>query len=179
MPISWDIVFKDGKHKISLVHNTLSGHRTVRFDGKVIYRSGWMFKLVGQSQFTVSHGGKDHRCTLRISPDGLMYKYGLTVDGKTLAQHSESMRRVHRTWTVMVGGAEHIVVLERDKMVVCVDGEEVQIEDEFVDDGTEASFTVAGAPAYLHTATDGGKVVQTLYVDDEEIPEKFENRLLI
>jgi hypothetical protein len=37
----------------------------------------------------------------------------------------------------------HIVVLEKDKMAVCVDGEQVDVEDEFVDEGAEQNFKIA------------------------------------
>lgn len=72
------------------------------------------------------------------------------------------------------------MVLEKDKMTVNVDGEDVAVEDEFVEDGTEAIFTVAGQDCCIHTRKGpDGKIEQTLFVGDTPIAEKFENRLLI
>lgn len=78
-----------------------------------------------------------------------------------------------------MGGAEHIVVLEKDKMSVCVDGDDVPIQDEFVDDGTEANFKIGPHECCIHTRSNGEKMEQVLYVGEEEIPEAFENRLVI
>jgi hypothetical protein len=36
--------------QLAFYHNTLSGNRRAKFDGKVVYNSGWMFKLVGESK---------------------------------------------------------------------------------------------------------------------------------
>eukprot|EP00035_Acanthoeca_spectabilis_P024356 m.453452 g.453452 ORF g.453452 m.453452 type:complete len:180 (-) comp20502_c0_seq1:697-1236(-) len=179
MSISWDVTFPDGKHKLTFFHNTLSGNRSVKFDDKVVYSSGWMFKLVGPTKFTLKNGGKDHPCTVVIKPAGMAYSYELTVGGTTLARHSEAMRKISRTWRVTLGGAEHIVVLEKDKMSVCVDGDDVPIQDEFVDDGTEANFKIGPHECCIHTRSNGEKMEQVLYVGEEEIPEAFENRLVI
>eukprot|EP00038_Savillea_parva_P028427 m.65020 g.65020 ORF g.65020 m.65020 type:complete len:182 (+) comp8260_c0_seq2:283-828(+) len=180
MPLSWDIAFPDGKHELTLAHNSLSGNRLVKFDGKVVFNSGWMFKLVGPSKFTIKHSGKEHPCVIHIRPVGMQYAYELTVDGKSLTRHQETMRLVSRTWTVTLDGVEHIIVLEKDKMNVCVDGASVDVEDTFVDDGTETLFKIGSHDCCIHTTRrgDNDKLEQVLYVEDEEIPEKFENRLL-
>lgn len=80
-------------------------------------------------------------------------------------------RIVSRTWKVDVGGGEHQVVLEKDVMDVWVDGSVVDATSEFVDDGTEMHFSVAGHSAVIHTVREGTKLVQVLYIDDIEHAE--------
>ena len=36
--------------QLTFYHNTLSGNRRAKFDGNLVYNSGWMFKLVGETK---------------------------------------------------------------------------------------------------------------------------------
>jgi hypothetical protein len=38
-----------------------------------------------------------------IRAEGLAYVYYMTIDGKALARHSETIRLISRTWTVTLG----------------------------------------------------------------------------
>jgi hypothetical protein len=130
-------------------------------------------------QFKITHGGKEHPCAIVVTVKDLKYIYQVTVDKNSLAKHSELIRKIHRTWTVTLDNVDHIVVLEKDKLAVCVDGETVSTEDEFVDDGTDNTFKIGPHDCCIHTRTIGENVEQILYVGEEEIPEKFGNRLVI
>ena len=92
----------------------------------------------------------------------------LTVDGKSMSRLEDVARVVSRTWKVDVAGGEHQVVLEKDVMDVWVDGAIADVSSEFVDDGTEMHFSVAGHSAVIHTVREGTKLVQVLYIDDVE-----------
>ena len=91
--LSWEVRLKDGKHTISFSHNTLSGNRVVRLDGRELWSSGWMFKLIGDTPFTFEHMKQTHHCSIKILPTGgLAYTYQLSVDGKTLTRIEDLAR---------------------------------------------------------------------------------------
>eukprot|EP00039_Didymoeca_costata_P031285 m.34002 g.34002 ORF g.34002 m.34002 type:complete len:194 (-) comp8648_c0_seq1:112-693(-) len=174
--ISWDVTLEDGKHKIVFLHNTLTGNRIVQYDGKELYRSGWMFKLVGSVRFKIKVNKRIHSGLITIKVQGISYEYQLTIDGKSLSRLQDVAREISKTWRVNLDGTQHLIVLEKDVMDVWVDGEIVNSTGEFVDDGTETSFIVAGKDAYIHTASNGTMLTQTLYINDVEYKASNESR---
>ena len=57
-------------------------------------------------------------------------------------------------------------------MEIFVDGDKVEAEGEFVEDGTETHFQVSGLPCYVLTSSilqKGGKLQHALFVNEEEI----------
>jgi len=175
--VSWDVTLEDGKHALKFSHNSITGNRIVSFDGRELYKSGWMFQLVGTVKFKFDHLGKKHTGSIKIKAIGLVYEYELTVDSKTLSRLQDNAKVISRNWKFIAGdGQEHLVVLEKDVMDVWVDGEVVESKGEFVDDGTETIFQVAGKEAYIHTVQSGSTLKQILYVDEVEYPESRETR---
>ncbi len=72
---------------------------------------GWMFQLVGQSQFPATFAGKSHTCVVDIISEGLNYRYLLTVDGKPYEAFSVRQRILNKSWVFHANGEEHSVVL--------------------------------------------------------------------
>jgi len=184
--LHWEVVLPDGKHKLSFAHNTMTGNREMKFDGKRVYRSGWMFKLVGPTSVSFDHGGfPTIKANINIKVVNLRYTYVISINGKELSALSENVRQISRTWKVETADGKHIVVLEKDKMDIWVDGDLVEATDEFTDEGTEASFEIGGHNFCIVTATSDGntkkgtKLEQILFVDDVEVTETFENRLIV
>lgn len=150
---------------------TTSGKRIIRVDGKEILRRDWLFKLVGKESFKIGR----HQCTVNIDAiSGFAYEYTLDVDGKPLEKFSENRSKISRTWTLTLDGVDYRVVLEKDTLDIWVNGQRIDAEAEFVEDGgTQTVFDIAGHSAVLKAVSTGFRrsgINHALFVDDNEIP---------
>lgn len=169
----WDIALSDKVHRVEFEHGTTSGKRVIRVDGVEIYRSDWMFKLVGREHFTVANA----KCTLSIDAvSGFAYEYTLEVNGKPLKKFQDNQTKIMKTWVAYIAGNPTRIVLEKNTLDVWVNGKVVETMGEFVDDGTETHFEINGShSAYIRATSSGNKkegrgVVHTLFINDTEIP---------
>ncbi len=104
---------------------------------------------------------------------GFAYEYSLDVDGKPLEKFSENRSKISRTWTLKLDGVDYRVVLEKDTLDLWVNGQRVETEAEFTDEGTETSFDISGHPAILKAISSGfhrAGINHVLFVDGKEIP---------
>ena len=149
---------------------TTSGKRIVRVDRKEVVRHDWLFKLVGKETFKI---GK-HQCTINIDAvSGFAYEYSMDVDGKPLEKFTENRSKISRTWTLTLDGENYRVVLEKDTLDIWVNGQRIEAEAEFTDDGTETNFLIADRHAVLKAFSTGYRrsgINHVLFVDGKEIP---------
>eukprot|EP00051_Salpingoeca_urceolata_P019387 m.283010 g.283010 ORF g.283010 m.283010 type:complete len:194 (-) comp19410_c0_seq1:66-647(-) len=174
----WQVELSDGRHEVVFHHGTTSGQRILTVDGKEIRRQNWMFKLVGAEDFYIGTTDK-HACRIMIEAAAMAYVYSLFVDGRPLSQFTEQREKTTQQWHFEVDGDMHLVVLEKETMMIWADGTRVESQGEFAEDGTETSFTIGGHEAYVLTTTQGGKrgkILHELFVDDMEIPLNQEAR---
>lgn len=148
---------------------TTSGKRVIRVDGKEVLRHDWLFKLVGKETFKI---GK-HLCTVNIDAiSGFAYEYSLEVDGKPLEKFSENRSKISRTWTMNLDGENFRVVLEKDTLDIWVNGQRIEAEAEFTDDGTETVFSINDHRAVLKPISTGHArygISHALFVDGQPI----------
>lgn len=170
----WNVALSDGKHKVQFEHGTTSGKRVIYVDGKEISRTNWMFKLVGRETFTIS----GTRAVINIDAcSGFAYEYQLEVGGKSLEKFVEQRSRTCKVWTPTMAGVGHRIVLEKDSMEVWCDGQVLETAGEFVDDGTETHFELAGHSCYIKAVSSGKRregIIHSLVIDDREVPETME-----
>jgi hypothetical protein len=155
---------------VSLSSGTTSGKRVIRVDGKEILRRDWLFKLVGNETFKIGR----HQCKINVDAiSGFAYEYTLDVDGKPLEKFSENRSKISRTWTLALDGVDYRVVLEKDTLDIWLNGQRVEAEAEFADEGTETVFDIAGHRAVLKAVSTGYRragINHALFVDGNEIP---------
>ena len=121
----WDISLPDGKYKIEFEHGTTSGRRVIRVNDKEIMRQNWMFKLVGQEQFTI---GKNKFVIIIDSATGLSYEYTLQVNGKSYEKFCENQSKILQSWTFSIGSTDYRVVLEKNTMDLWINGERLDVD---------------------------------------------------
>lgn len=149
---------------------TTSGKRIIRVDQKEVVRHDWLFKLVGKETFKI---GK-HQCTINIDAvSGFAYEYSMDVDGKPLEKFSENRSKINRAWTLTLDGVDYRVVLEKDTLDIWINGQRIEVEAQFSDEGTETTFEIAGHPAVVKAISTGYRragINHALFVDGKEIP---------
>ncbi|XP_064644047.1 fas apoptotic inhibitory molecule 1-like isoform X2 [Lineus longissimus] len=172
----WNVALSDGIHRVEFEHGTTTGKRILRVDGKEIHRENWMFKLVGTEAFKV--GGK--RCCVHIDAiGGFAYEYRLDVEGKPLEKFTENIKKVVKTWNVVLNGTPYRICFEKDTVTVHVNGQIVETCEEFVDEGAETNFEIPGASnhnAKIIAVSSGRQsqgIVHTLIINDEVVPESI------
>jgi hypothetical protein len=170
----WNISLPDGKYLIEFEHGTTSGRRVIIVNKKEVFRENWMFKLVGKEYFEI---GK-HKCIITIdSKSGFTYEYLLEVDGKPYEKFRENQSKILQSWTFSLSGVHYRCVLEKHTMDLWLNGQRVECEPEFTDDGTETNFEMAGHHIRLVTVSSGHRrsgLIHALFVDDKEIPAAIE-----
>ncbi|CAH0550408.1 unnamed protein product [Brassicogethes aeneus] len=135
----WSVPLLDGVHTVEFEHGTTTGKRVLRIDGNEIFRRDWMFKLVGDEQFTL--GKQRAQCELRVDPlPHFSFSYSLYVDGKPLEKFTEKQVQTIRSWAVLVAGKRFRVVFEKQALNIWVNGHNIEAENVFVSDGTEMRF---------------------------------------
>ena len=70
-------------------------------------RKDWMFSLIGSETFRV--GGK--HATITIDGEGLLFRYTIQIDGKSLESFVKDMNKQTRTWFPKIGGTTHRIVM--------------------------------------------------------------------
>ena len=149
---------------------TTSGKRVIRVDNKEVLRHDWLFKLVGKEAFKIGR----HQCTINIDAvSGFAYEYSLDVDGKPLEKFSENRSKISRTWTVRLDGQDFRVVLEKDTLDLWLNGQRIEADAEFTDDGTETVFQIIDHVAILRAVSTGyhrSGINHSLFVDGQEVP---------
>ena len=97
----------------------------------------------------------------------------MDVDGKPLEKFTENRSKISRTWTLTLEGENYRVVLEKDTLDLWVNGNRIEAEAEFTDDGTETNFLIADHHAVLKAFSTGFRrsgINHVLFVDGKEIP---------
>ncbi|XP_076302686.1 fas apoptotic inhibitory molecule 1-like [Lasioglossum baleicum] len=168
----WNVPLNDGNHVIEFEHGTATGRRLVKIDGKEIVHRDWMFHLVGDEVFTFS----DNKFVIRIDPiPGLKYSYTLWVNGKSYKNFVQTQSKILETWLANVGNEEYRIVLDKQTQNVWVNGEQVETENDFTDDGAEILFSVGDLPAAIRTYSSGKRnigITFSLYIDEVEIDKE-------
>lgn len=92
---------------------------------KEIMRQNWMFKLVGQENFTI---GKNKFIISINSTSGFTYEYTLEVNGKNYEKFCENQSKILQSWTFIVGDKDYRLTLEKNTMDLWLNGERLDIE---------------------------------------------------
>ncbi|XP_033334712.1 fas apoptotic inhibitory molecule 1 [Megalopta genalis] len=165
----WNVPLSDGNHVIEFEHGTATGRRVIRVDGKELVHREWMFELVGDEVFMFS----DNKFVIRVDPiPGLRYSYTLWVNGKSYRNFVQAQSKILETWLANIGNEEYRIVLDKQTQNVWVNGEQIETENDFTDDGAEILFAIGEIPASIRTQSSGKKEIgltYTLYVNDVEI----------
>lgn len=74
---TWTITIDGAEHKIDLDHGSISGKRIITLDGMVIEESSKPLDTGSDHAFQIGN----HICTIHIHPQGLGFKYDLSMDG--------------------------------------------------------------------------------------------------
>ncbi|XP_003703208.3 fas apoptotic inhibitory molecule 1 isoform X2 [Megachile rotundata] len=168
----WDVPLSDGNHVIEFEHGTATGRRLVKIDGKELIHRDWMFHLVGDETFTFN----GNKFVIRIDPiPGLKYSYTLWVNGKSYENFIRAQSKILETWLASVGNEEYRIVLNKQTQTVWINGEEIETENEFTDDGAEILFPIGDLVASIKSYSSGQKeigITYTLYIDDIEIEKE-------
>lgn len=106
-------------------------------NGEEVLRRDWLFKLVGSEGFYFG-GVKAVICIEAVG--GFSYEYSLHVNGLSLQRFSQNRARTTQTWDLQVNQRHHRVVLEKDTMDVWCNGQKMETQGEFVEDGSETVF---------------------------------------
>ncbi|KAF0046295.1 hypothetical protein F2P81_002824 [Scophthalmus maximus] len=185
---SWEVALSDGVHRIEFAHGTTTGKRVVYVNGQEVVRRDWLFKLVGKETFAL--GGAKTKATINIEAvSGFAYEYSLEVDGKSLQTFTDNRAKSTETWLLRVDGEDRRVVLEKDTMDVWCNGQKMETtiyniwtgidsvsppKGEFVDDGSETSFTLGEHECCIKATISGRKksgVLHHFLLDGEKIPQ--------
>ncbi|XP_035477630.2 fas apoptotic inhibitory molecule b [Scophthalmus maximus] len=170
---SWEVALSDGVHRIEFAHGTTTGKRVVYVNGQEVVRRDWLFKLVGKETFAL--GGAKTKATINIEAvSGFAYEYSLEVDGKSLQMFTDNRAKSTETWLLRVDGEDRRVVLEKDTMDVWCNGQKMETTGEFVDDGSETSFTLGEHECCIKATISGRKksgVLHHFLLDGEKIPQ--------
>ena len=70
-------------------------------------------------------------------------------------------------------GVDYRIVLEKDTLDLWLNGQRVEADAEFAEDGTETCFDISGHPAILKAISSGfhrAGINHVLFVDGKEIP---------
>ncbi|KAF5280166.1 hypothetical protein FQA39_LY18123 [Lamprigera yunnana] len=173
----WSVPLADQVHTIEFEHGTTTGKRVLRIDGQEILRREWMFKLVGNEKFKIGKQGTN--CELCVDPlPYFAFSYSLVVDGKPLEIFSENQNKAMRSWAVVLNEGQYRVVLEKQTLDVWVNGEKMEVQHVFVDNGTEINFYLNTDKISIKALTAIKKegVIHKLYINDDPLTEECENQ---
>ncbi|KAH0553879.1 fas apoptotic inhibitory molecule 1 [Cotesia glomerata] len=168
----WIVPLHDGNRVVEFEHGTASGKRVVRVNGKTIINREWMFRLVGDEEFMYG----DTKFTIRVDPiPGLKYSYSLWVNGKTFSKFVQTQSKILETWIAKIGDKKYKIILDKNSLSVWMNGEEIEVENQFVNDGAEMLFNIEGTPAVIRSYSSqqhGVGIKYILYVNGSEVLEK-------
>ncbi|GJQ66117.1 hypothetical protein Trydic_g4182 [Trypoxylus dichotomus] len=169
----WSIPLRDGMHTVEFEHGPTSGKRVLRIDGQEVIRREWMFKLVGDEKFTI--GIENIPCELCVDPmPNLAFEYNLYVNGKPFEKFVEEQNRSLRLWSILLNGKRHKIVLEKETLDIWVNGENMEIESDFTDTGTEMVFMLDENEARLRACSAKKKegVLHELYINNKLVEDE-------
>ncbi|XP_076167294.1 fas apoptotic inhibitory molecule 1 isoform X4 [Ptiloglossa arizonensis] len=170
--VKWTVPMSDGNHVIEFEHGTATGRRVVKLDGKELIHRDWMFHLVGDEVFTYN----DNKFVIRVDPiPGLKYSYTLWVNGKSYTNFVKSQSKILESWLANVGNEEYRIVLDKQQQSVWVNGEQIDTENDFTDNGAEILFSIGELPATIRSYSSGQKdigIIYSLYINDVEIEKE-------
>ncbi|XP_014473590.1 PREDICTED: fas apoptotic inhibitory molecule 1 [Dinoponera quadriceps] len=168
----WTVPMSDGNHVVEFEHGTATGKRVVKIDGNEIVHRDWMFRLVGDEIFMFN----STKFVIRVDPmPGLKYSYSLWVNGKSYKQFVQSQTKILETWLAKVENEEYRIVLDKQTHSVWVNGQEVEVENEFMDGGAEILFSVNDLSASIRSYSSEQKeigIAYVLYINDVEIMQE-------
>ncbi|XP_012251866.1 fas apoptotic inhibitory molecule 1 [Athalia rosae] len=169
---TWSVPLSDGIHVVEFEHGTATGRRVVRIDGRTVIHRDWMFRLVGDEVVMLGNT----KFIICVDPlPGLRYSYTLLVNDKTYANFIQSQSKILQTWAAQVGDKHYRVVLDKTKQNVWINGEQVDVENEFVDGGAEMLFSIGGSPAVIRSSSSGHRstgMSHTLFLNGVEVTEQ-------
>ncbi|XP_043488732.1 fas apoptotic inhibitory molecule 1 [Polistes fuscatus] len=168
----WTVPLNDGNHVIEFEHGTATGRRIVKIDNEELVRREWMFRLVGDELFTFN----GTKFVIRVDPiPGFKYSYTLWVNGKNYKNFVQSQSKILKSWVTKIGDNEYRILLDKQTQNVWINGELIDVENEFMDGGAEMLFTVSELPAVIRSSSSNQKEIgidYILYIDDIEINEE-------
>ncbi|KAG8236979.1 hypothetical protein J437_LFUL017339 [Ladona fulva] len=173
----WSVPFQGILYEIEFEHGTVSGKRSVRVNGKEVIRREWMFKLVGSEKFEI----KGVTFEIKIDPaTTFAYSYTLEINGLEYEKFTEKYSQLNKTWLVELDDEIYRVVMEKETLDVWANGQKLETQGEFVDDGSELHFVLGKNPAYIKTVSSGKRregIIHNLIVNDTVIPETLDQNL--
>ncbi|XP_014606983.1 PREDICTED: fas apoptotic inhibitory molecule 1 isoform X1 [Polistes canadensis] len=173
----WTVPLNDGNHVIEFEHGTATGRRIVKIDDEELVRREWMFRLVGDELFTFN----GTKFVIRVDPipelnfAGFKYSYTLWVNGKNYKNFVQSQSKILKSWLTKIGDNEYRILLDKQTQNVWINGELIDVENEFMDGGAEMLFSVSELPAVIRSSSSNQKEIgidYILYIDDIEINEE-------
>ncbi|CAF4831521.1 unnamed protein product [Rotaria sp. Silwood1] len=133
-----------------------------------------LFKLIGKEAFTIAK----HHCTINIDVvSSFVYEYSLDVDGKPLEKFSEKRSKISRMWTLTLYRKNYRIVLEKDTLDLWVNGQRIEADATFEDEGGEIVFDIGRHQANLKAVSSGNprlEINHVLFVDEVEISQESE-----
>jgi hypothetical protein len=169
--LSWTFLGPTRRHTVTLVHNSLTGNRTVTVNGNELYESGWQYSLTGTLLFTLDGAAVEIHVRTPSETEGLVAKasgallFSLSVNAKEVpptttspsspssSSSSSSSRRdpptptaaapESSTWVVALPSGLHQVEFLWSRLDVLVDGVRVDTEADFAE-GDGAAGTADG-----------------------------------
>ncbi|CAG9766220.1 unnamed protein product [Ceutorhynchus assimilis] len=172
----WSVPLLDGAHTVEFEHGTTTGKRVLRLDGKEVLRKDWMFKLVGDIQFTL--GAQQAKCELRVDPKSpFSFRYSLIVDGKPAEKFTEKLLEAIKSWSVVDNGKRYGVVFAKHTLEIWVNGQTVDVDRDFVEGGSEMKFKLDDFEATIRSQTNSAnkEIVYNLFVGNHLILDDNNN----
>lgn len=151
--MEWSVILSDSlSHKIVFFHGLITGSRTLFVDGNLILDEKLKFKLVGEiPPFKIG----THNLRLKITAPGANsddWKYDLFVDDKPVKTHQAHVTKQLIRFQIQIKGQNHMVCLHGQQLQVYVDGNIVETEAQFAEEGeAEQTFRVADQICTLST----------------------------
>jgi len=140
----WKVPLGSGNHVVEFLHGTTTGSRIIKVDGIEILKHDWMFRLVGEEKFNI--GAKKVPCRIRIEAiDGFTYTYKLFVKEKELERFVRESNKKLLVWKIRLGESESRIALEKDSLEVWVNGEKIETEAGFTDEGGDQRTKTDGS----------------------------------
>jgi len=168
----WKVPLGSGNHVVEFLHGTTTGSRIIKVDGLEVLKHDWMFRLVGEEKFHI--GAKKVPCRIRIEAiDGFTYTYKLFVKEKELERFVRESNKKLLVWKIRLSDKESRIALEKDSLEVWVNGEKIETEAGFTDEGSEMTFELNEKQARIVAVTSGKRregILHQLIINGEIIP---------